>query len=120
MALLEKKTIQVGETAENEGIFFDIDPDNEYVQVRIGTSKCGIKKSELWGLAFAIADAKTQDDLMPVRKTEVMTYERVHKVRLKKSLNAGDIMKVRCHIDVPVAINESLKGIVEDKKYFKV
>lgn len=114
MALLEKKTIQVGETAEHDGIFFDIDPDNEYVQVRIGTSKCGIKKSELWGLAFAVADSKTQADLMPVRQTEVMTYERVHNVQLRKNVTKGSMIKVKCKVNVPVTIHEGLKGLVKE------
>lgn len=115
MTLVEKKTIQIG-----ENLLLDVLPDEEFMQVRFlhkgdeFTSK--VKKSDLYGAVFAIADPQTQDALMPVRTTEVLTFEKIHNVQLKKDMRKGAILKVRCHIDVPVAIEENLKGIVREHK----
>lgn len=118
--LTEPKTIEIGKFGESgDGIFFDVDPASDWIQVRVGTQKAGIRKNELWGLAFAIADAKTQDDLMPIRQTEIMVYERIHKVRAKTNINKGDVLSFKCKVDVPVTIKEGLKGIINEKKYIK-
>lgn len=111
MALLERKTLELG-----EGVLLDVDPGLDYVSLRVGNVNTKIKRVDLWAACFAIADADTQEKLMPVRKTEVMTFERIHKVRLKKDLHAGDIMRVKCHVDVPMTIEENLKGLIKDKK----
>lgn len=75
-----------------------------------------VKKVDLYAAVFALADAKTQDALMPVRQTRMMTFERIHNVKMKKDLKKDQILKVRCHMDVPLQIEESLKGIISDKQ----
>lgn len=107
MALLDAKTVQLGAT-----ILMDVQPDKEHVRIRIGDSEETVKKVDLWAAIFAIADAKTQEEMMPVRQTEVMTFERIHNVRIKKDTKANTIVKVRCHVDVPVRIEENLKGLM--------
>lgn len=115
MSLTDKKTIQIG-----KGILIDIDPDAEYVQVRMISGKKEVKervkKVYLYAAIFAIADPKTQDSLMPVRQTQVMTFEKIHNVQLKKNMLKGQILKVRCHVDVPMRIEENLRGLVADPK----
>ncbi len=114
MALLDRKTIQIGNR-----ILVDIDPDIDYVQMRMGDGAGHevterIKKVDLYAAVFALADAKTQDALMPVRQTRMMTFERIHNVQMKKDMKKGQILKIRCHMDVPLQIEESLKGIIGD------
>lgn len=114
MALVERKTMQLGSK-----ILIDIDPESEYVVVRMqhrgGETSERIKKTELYGAVFMFADHDTQDRLMPVRKTEVLTFERIHNVQMKKDMKKGQILKIRCHMDVPVRIEESLKGLIGDR-----
>lgn len=110
--LLSKQTIQLG-----DGVLIDCDPKSEWVNVRVGESKgILVKKVDLWAACFAMADAKTQEQLMPVRQTEMSTFVRIHKVRLKKSLNAGEIMQVKCEISVPQVVEEGLAGSLMKKR----
>lgn len=115
MTLVDRKTIQIGST-----ILVDIDPDYDYVQVRMGSGEREVtervKKVDLYAAVFALADPKTQDALMPVRQTRMMTFERIHNVQMKKDMKKGQILKLRCHIDVPLQIEESLKGIITDRQ----
>lgn len=114
MTLVERKTMQLGSK-----ILIDIEPESEYVVIRVqgsgGEISERIKKSALYGAVFMFADHDTQDRLMPVRKTEVLTFERIHNVQLKKDMKKGQIMRVKCHMDVPVRIEESLKGLVGER-----
>lgn len=108
MALIEKKTIELG-----NGILLDVDPNFDYVVLRVGEKSEKIKKVDLWAACFAIADEKTQEELMPVRKTQMMVFEKIHHVELKKDMKKGQILKVRCHVDVPLSIEENLKGLLK-------
>lgn len=114
MALLDKKTIQIGDS-----LLLDVVPGEEFIQVRVldgkgHEHKTMVRRVDLYAATFAIADAKTQEELLPVRKTEMMTFERIHNVRLKKDMKANQIMKVKCHVDVPLRIEENLKGLLRD------
>lgn len=112
MSLLnERKTLQLA-----TDVFLDADPEMEYVQLRIGDGdkKYKIRKVDLHAALYVLADEKTRDDLMPVRTTEVLTFERIHNVQLKKDMKKGSIMKVRCHIDAPVRIEENLRGMLKE------
>lgn len=115
MTLVDKKTIQIG-----NGILIDIIPDDEYIQMRMGEGshevRERVKKVDLYAAVFAMADAKTQDAMMPVRQTQVMTFERIHNIQMKKDMRKGQILKVRCHVDVPTVIEENLKGLVSNPK----
>ena len=112
MAVLEQKTLQLG-----EHILIDVDPKSEFVNMRVGDSKGFlVKKVDLWAVTFTIADAKTQELLMPIRQTEVSTFRRIHKVRLKKAMNEGDIMTVKCEISVPQVVEEGLAGNLMRKR----
>lgn len=116
MALEEPKTIELGDVASGHGLLIDIHPQREMLNLRIGKENIQVSKAEFWGACFTMADAKTQDKLMPVRQTEMMTFEKIHRVKVKKALNAGDVLKFRCKVDVPVTVAEGLKGMVKDDK----
>ena len=112
MALLDKKTIELG-----EHVFLDIVPDLEHVNIRIGNSKGTlVKKVDLWAACFAIADAKMQERLMPVRQTQMTTFRRIHIVAVKKPLNVGDKLRFKCEISVPQVIEEGLAGSLTRKR----
>lgn len=104
--ILEKKTIQLA-----DGILMHVDPSSEYVMLEVDGQKDRlIKKVDLWGACFLIADAKTQDKLMPVRQTELTTVVKIHQVKLKKNMREGDLMSVRCETSIPTLIEENLAG----------
>lgn len=106
MALLEKKTIQLG-----NDVLIDVDPKSEFVNFRVGDDKgVLVKKTDLWAAIFTIADAKTQDLLMPVRQTTMVTHRRIHRVQVPKGIKPGGIMTVKCEISVEQAVVEGLAG----------
>lgn len=111
--LVDKKTLQIG-----EGVVIDAIPGAEYVQLRIlgrDERTVRIRMVDLYAAVFAMADEKTQDALMPVRQSQVMTFEKIHNVQLKKDLKKGQTLRVRCHVDVPLIIEEKLKGLTANK-----
>ena len=111
MALLEKKTIELG-----DGVFVDVDPKKDAVIIRIGEERKTEKKADLWAMCFTIADAKTQEQLLPVRMTELVTYKRIHNIELKKDMRKGDIVRTMCEINVPQVIHEGLAGNLTVKR----
>ncbi len=114
--LLEKKTIELGRGKEGT-VLIDIDPKSDEVVFRVGDSGgIPVKKVDLWSVCFTIADQKTQMDLIPVKQTEMVTYRRIHNVKLKKGLREGEILRVACEISVPEVIHENLAGNIIKRK----
>lgn len=111
MTLLDKNSLHIGDV--EHGIQFDFDPADKFLTVKIGKETARVKYVDLWGVVYALGDERQMEQITPVRQTEVMVYERVHNVKLKKNMRAGEIMKVRCKIDVPVTIVEGLAGFKE-------
>ena len=105
--VLEKQTIQLG-----KGILLDVDPKSEYVNIRCGKDDKGelVKKVDLWAVVFTIADAATQEKLMPVRQIQQVTYRRVHHIKLKRDMRAGETVNAKCEINVDQNIHEGLAG----------
>ncbi len=110
MSITDKQTFEIGD------VLFDVKPDSQWINVRMHGKEGTIDKNALWAMVFAISGGKEQDDLIPVRQTEMMTFERIHTVKLNKDMRKGEILKYRAKIDVPVTIVESLKGMVETEK----
>lgn len=110
MTLLDRHQIKMGD------VTFDVHPKSDWIDVTIGKEHGKIKYSDLFGMVFTIADPKRQEEMMPVRQTEVMRYRKVHAVQLKKDMHKGEIMKVRCETDVPLTVVEGLRGLVEKEK----
>ena len=111
MALLEKKTVEIG-----NGVYFDVDPEDEMIRMRVGKEEKMVRKADLYSFCFIIADAANQDKLTAVKQTEVQHFTRLHRIQLKKDMRKGDVVTTRCHISVPVAVVEGLKHIVERRK----
>jgi hypothetical protein len=114
--LLEKKTIELGRGKDGT-VLIDIDPTSDFVIFRVGNSGgIPVKKVDLWSACFIMADEKTQADLIPVRETEMVTYRRIHNVKLKKGLREGEILRVACEINVPEVIHENLAGNITKRR----
>ena len=76
--------------------------------------KCS--KLELYQFVFGICDESMREQMMPVRTSEVITFERIHNVQLKKDSKAGSIIRVSCQMNIPVRIEEGLKGLSKTAK----
>jgi hypothetical protein len=110
--LLDKRTLQLG-----DDILIDVVPQSEFVHISVGNSKkFPVRKVDIWAVCFAIADAKTQELLMPVRKTEMSTFRRVHHVKLTKDVKAGEMVHLKCEVNVPQIVEEGLAGSLMKKR----
>lgn len=117
MALIGKNTISLGPEGEVEIDVHDgAHPDSVYFRVKRGARGFEVSKADLYAAAFAMADERMQEQLMPVRRVNMVTYRRIHRVRVTKPLKAGDTLNVKCAINVEQSIHESLAGIFESKK----
>lgn len=103
MALLEKKKAEMA-----PGLTFECDPKNDYVIVRAGGNKFRVKRIDIYTFAFLIADARMQEQLIPVRKEEMMEFKREHTVRLKNNMRAGDYLNISCKVHVPTRVVEGI------------
>jgi len=95
----------------------------DYVEFRIKDErgdwiKSYIKISELYGIIWLLVDEEQQQELMPVRQTQVRIYERQHRIKLKKDMKKGEIVIANCHIEVPLRVEENIKALM-GKKYQK-
>ena len=95
---------------------FDVSPDRDIIKMTVGKEKRTFKFIDLWSMTFAIAGPEQQADMMPVRQTEVVTYRRVHNVKLKKAMPAGAIVKVSCEMNVEKTVHEGLKNMIDKTK----
>lgn len=60
-----------------------------------------ITKEEEWGALEKLSKAREQ-------LTEILQYEKVHAVIAKKDIKKGEIIKVRCRVDVPKEIYDEI------------
>jgi hypothetical protein len=68
---------------------------------------------ELYGMIFMLVGPKEQQELLPVRKTEVRVYERQHKIKLSRDMRKGEIVIANCKMDIPLMVEEGLYGLVK-------
>lgn len=95
---------------------FNVDPDQSMIKIGNGAKAQRFKKVDLWALVFAMSGPEEQDKMMPVRQTELVTYRRIHNIKVKRNLKAGDTITCKCEINVPQTVVEGLKGMVEQQK----
>lgn len=81
------------------------DKDGEWI-------KSFIKIKELYGLIWMLVDDEQQQELMPVRKTQVKIIERQHRIKLGKDMKKGEIVVTNCRISVPVRIEENIRALM--------
>ena len=95
---------------------FNVDPGQDTFRLTMGKETKSFKKIDLFALIFAIMGPDEQEKMLPVRQTEVVTYRRVHNVKLKKAMPAGAIVKVSCEMNVEKTVAEGLKGMIDQQK----
>ncbi|MES2216638.1 MAG: hypothetical protein V4481_05085 [Patescibacteria group bacterium] len=94
---------------------FDVDPAREVFVLKMGKESKKFNRIDLWALVYAISGPEQQDKMMPVRRSEVLTYRRIHKIRLKKAMPEGGIITCRCEINVEKVVVEGLNGMIEQQ-----
>ncbi len=114
MALLERNILEID--GSNGSILFDVDPESEHIMVKFAGKETKIKRMDLWGMVYAIMGEIEQEKMTPVRKTEVQHYDKEHLYQLKKDAKKGTVLRIRCHLSVPLTVVEGLKGMVEKEK----
>lgn len=116
MALLDRNIMKIG------NMLFDVDPDSEHINVSMENdhgkevAKTRIKRMDLWSMVYAMSGPNEQDMMTPVRQSEVVTYRRIHNIKITKPVKVGDIIKCKCEINVEKTVVEGLKGMVEQQK----
>ena len=95
----------------------------DYVEFRVKERdgewiKSYIKISDLYGLIWLLVDEESQQELMPIRQTEVRIYERQHRIKLKKDMKKGEIVVANCLVEVPLRVEENIRALM-GKKYQK-
>lgn len=114
MTLLDHSIMQL--TGPDGTAEFNVDPDETMFKLTIGGKERRFKKVDLWALVFAISAPEEQAKMIPVRQTEMVTYRRVHTIKLKRDLPQGALVKCHCEINVPQTVVEGLNGMVEQQK----
>ncbi len=114
MTILEHSIMQL--TGPQGTAEFNVDPKSEMLEIKMGKEHRWFKRVDLWALVFAISDPERQADMIPVKRSEVVTYKRIHNIKLKKGMPAGSIVKCHCEINVEQTIVEGLRGMIEQQK----
>ena len=78
--------------------------------------KSRIAIKDLYGLIFVLVNPEQQQEMMPVRKTEIRYYERQHRVKVKRDIKRGEEVIVNCKISVPLVVEEGLAGLLKRKQ----
>lgn len=100
--LLKKTRLELG------GIKFDINPRSKIIKVSFGEEKTKINRDDLWQMIFAISDPKQQEEMIPTIERPMMQFKRVHNVKLKNDMKAGEMLEVTCKVDVPITVVDAL------------
>ena len=99
----KQQTFRLGDS----GVIVEV-PEGDDVNVRVGKERFPMKKTELWLLLWAIADPETQEKLLPVRKTNIMKFERVHQIQATKAIKKGELLTVKCVVDVEKTVRDAI------------
>lgn len=95
------------------GVTFSLNKKGDEVKVLVGKEIRYIKYQDLWGVAFAMTeDDVLRDKIMPVRKTEMLRFKKVHQVQVKNDMKAGETLQFTSVIDVPTYVVEGMKDLV--------
>jgi len=93
----------------------------DYVEFRVKDEngnwvKSYVKIKELYALIFMLVGKEEQEVLMPIRQTDVRTYVRQHRIKLKKDMKKGEIVVANCRISVPLIVENGLRGLMKKRK----
>lgn len=70
------------------------------IRLTVGGKECIMERADLYSLLFLFGDEDQQEQLVPVKSTEVSMMRRWVGVRLKKDMKKGD--KVHVLVEFPV------------------
>lgn len=114
MTVAEHSMLQI--VGPDGSMDFNVDPADEMFRITVGGKTMRFKRIDLFAITFAMSDPDQQADLMPVRKTEVMTYKRIHNIKVTKHLKPGDMIKCKCEMNVEKQVVEALGGIIRKQE----
>ena len=86
------------------------------VRVTLGDKSVVVDLKDLFFFVFTAGTQEMQDDLMPVRKTQVYKQIRQHRIVTKRAMKAGEMIIANCEIDIPLSVVDTLKGELFKKK----
>ena len=78
--------------------------------------KSRISIKDLYGLIFVLVGHEEQQEMMPVRRTEVRYYERQHRIKCKRDMKKGEEIIANCKISVPLVVEEGLRGLLKKRQ----
>ena len=92
------------------------DKIRDYVEMRVKDDdgewiKSQICIKDLYGLVFMLVGEKEQQEMMPVRKTDIRVYERQHRIKLSRDMRKGEIVVANCKVSVPTRIEENIRAL---------
>lgn len=101
---------------DNVEMEINFNSETDAIRVKVGDKTGIISKQDIYPVIFVIADPENQSKLMPVQKTEIRKYIKQHRVKLLKNMKKGEEMVVNCEVDVPLTIEQNLRGLIDKKK----
>lgn len=78
------------------------------IRMSMGGLKTLVDYKELWGVVFMLGEGKYRDDMLPVRKTEMMVFSRKHVVLAERDIKQGETLNVWCEVNVPKTVVEAI------------
>jgi hypothetical protein len=66
------------------------------VKITIGEEYSTVPYKDLWGALFVLGDNKYKDEMLPIRKKEMMVFSRKHVIQVKNDMKAGETLSVWC------------------------
>ena len=111
MTIAEHSIMQL--TGRDGTAEFNVDPGKDTFRLTMGKETRSFRRVDLWALVYAMSDDEQQSKMMPVRKIEMLTYRRIHNIKVKKHLKPGDTIKCKCEMNVEQTVVEGLKGMIQ-------
>ena len=113
MALTEKKTFNLG-----KGLYLKFNPASDSVIFKFGRQEEKMKRTDLWMMVFSMMDDDLQDRMIPTKKTEMEKFVRTHSIKATRDIQAGEIVKFHCEIDIPAVVAEGIRNPKEGEIEF--
>ena len=75
---------------------------------KVGKEQCEISRDKLYSLLFYFGDEKQQEEMIPIKETQVTTSRRLLKVKVKRDIKKGEIIKAWYDSPVSATIKDSI------------
>lgn len=86
------------------------------VRVTMGEESAVVDLKDLYFFVFTAGTAEMQDNLMPVRQTQVYKLIKQHRIVAKKNIKPGEMIIANCEVDIPVSVVDTLRGELFKKR----